>query len=196
MAAGKMKYRILVAGSGDKLGELVSDLVPKSDYEVAAVCSSAAQTRRSLMENNIDLIVLNAPLRDEFGTELALDLADENYGILLIVPGDVYDQTCYKVEDYGVFTMSRPITRTGFYKAIRLITAMHAKLKKMDKKQQALKEKMKDIRTVNQAKWLLIEHLHITEADAHYFIEKKAMDTRQSRRAIAESIIKSYQEKQ
>ena len=51
---------------------------------------------------------------------------------------------------------------------------------------------MEDIRVVNRAKWLLIEHLSMTEQDAHYYIEKQAMDTRLSRREVAEHIIRTY----
>ncbi len=192
MATEKNKYRVLVACAGDKLGSFISGLLPKSDYEVAAICDSASQVRRALLENKIDLVIMNAPLREEFGTQLALDLADSNLGVLLLVSSDAYDHVCYTVEDYGVLTLPKPVSREGFYRAVKLLTAMRGKLLQMDKKQQALKEKMQDIRTVNQAKWLLIEHRHMCESDAHYFIEKQAMDTRQSRREVAENIIKSY----
>ena len=32
----------------------------------------------------------------------------------------------------------------------------------------------------------------MTEQDAHYYIEKQAMDTRLSRREVADSIIRTY----
>ena len=53
-------------------------------------------------------------------------------------------------------------------------------------------EKVAELRTVNHAKWLLIQHHHMTEQDAHYYIEKQAMDTRLSRREVADSIIRTY----
>lgn len=193
MAAGKNKFRILVAGQGDKLSAFLSELLPKSDFSVAAVCASAGQARRTVLESDIDLVIINAPLGDEFGTQLALDLADGNLGVVLMVPGDVYDPVCCKVEDLGVLTLPKPVSRDSFYRAVRLAGALRSKLLRMEKKHQALEVKMRDIRTVNQAKWLLIEHLRMSESDAHYFIEKQAMDSRLSRREVAENIIKSYQ---
>lgn len=62
----------------------------------------------------------------------------------------------------------------------------------MDRRNRALQEKMTDIRTINRAKWLLIEQLRMTESEAHYYIERQAMDTRLSRREVAENIIRSY----
>ena len=69
---------------------------------------------------------------------------------------------------------------------------MRGKVLRLDRKNQALQEKMMDIRTVNRAKWLLIQQLRMTEDEAHYYIEKQAMDTRLSRREVAENIIRSY----
>ena len=53
-------------------------------------------------------------------------------------------------------------------------------------------EKMKEIRLVNRAKWVLIDELKMSEADAHRYIEKQAMDRCVSRRKIAEEIISTY----
>lgn len=192
MVAGKRKYRVLVAGASEKLGESIAALLPKNEYETPVFASSVGEIRRLALDSTMDLVILNAPLKDEFGTRLALDLADYNIGVLLMVQSDVYDQVCYKVEDYGVLTLSKPISRQSFYSAIKLLTAVRAKILRMEKKNQALQEKMLDIRTINRAKWLLITHLQMTEDEAHYHIEKKAMNSRLSRREVAEEIIRTY----
>ena len=145
-----------------------------------------------LLETSADIVIINAPLRDEFGTQLAQNLADDNLAVILLVPGESYDQVCYKVEDDGVLTLGKPLSGQALQTAIRLATALRAKLQKLDKKNQALQEKMQDIRTVNRAKWLLMEQLRMTENEAHYYIEKQAMDMRLSRREVAENIIRSY----
>ena len=192
MVTGKRKYRVLVAGANDKLGESIAALLPKNEYEPPVFAASVGEIRRLALESTMDLVVLNTPLKDEFGTRLALDLADQNISVLLLVSSEVYDQVCFKVEDDGVLTLPKPITRQGITTAIRLLTAMRGKVLRLDRKNQALQEKMMDIRTVNRAKWLLIQQLRMTEDEAHYYIEKQAMDTRLSRREVAENIIRSY----
>lgn len=192
MATGKRKYRVLVAGANDKLGESIAALLPKNEYEPPVFAASVGEIRRLALESTMDLVVLNTPLKDEFGTRLALDLADYNIAVLLMVQGDVFDQVCYKVEDYGVLTLAKPVSRQSFYTAVKLLTAMRAKMLRMEKKNQALQEKMQDIRTINRAKWLLITNLQMTEDEAHYHIEKKAMNSRLSRREAAEEIIRTY----
>ena len=192
MALNKNSYRVLIVGANDKTFALLSQLLQSGSYEMPLRSGTAGETRRMLLETSADIVIINAPLRDEFGTQLAQNLADDNLAVILLVPGESYDQVCYKVEDDGVLTLGKPLSSQTLQTAIRLATALRAKLQKLDKKNQALQEKMQDIRTVNRAKWLLMEQLRMTENEAHYYIEKQAMDMRLSRREVAENIIRSY----
>ena len=192
MATAKRKFRVLVAGSGDKIYDYIVQTLPRSGYDPILRAEDAGEARRLLLDSPVDIVIINTPLSDDFGVELALDLAEGSTGVLLLVKNELYDQVCYKVEDSGVLTMGKPMTRQGFYSAVKLLSAMSARLSKMEKTNRTLQEKMADIRVVNRAKWLLIEHHHMKEQDAHYFIEKQAMDTRMSRREVAENIIRTY----
>lgn len=192
MAAGKRQYRVLVAGGNDRTHDFISEILPPGTFEPLLRASDAGQTRRMLLSTPVDVVIINAPLTDEFGIDLALDLTQGSMGVMLLVRSELYDQVCGRVEDAGVLTLAKPMSRQAFYSAVRLLTALSARLAKMEKQQKTLQEKMADIRVVSRAKWLLIERLHMREEDAHYFIEKQAMDTRTSRREVAENIIRSY----
>ena len=192
MASGKIIYRVLIAGANDRTFASLRELLPPDSYEPPLRAGSAGEAKRMLLETDVDLVILNAPLRDEFGTQLALNLAQDNLCVLMLVPAESFDAVCYKVEDEGILTLSKPVSRNGLLGAIKLLTAMRGKLRKLDRQNQALQEKMQDIRTVNRAKWLLIEIKRMTENEAHYYIEKQAMDMRLSRREVAENIIRTY----
>ena len=192
MAAGKTKYRVLVAGGNEKLCELLSEILPKNEYAFLPPAKTAGEVRRLTMDRNVDLVILNAPLKDEFGVQLAQDLAENNMGVLLLTGSDVSEQVSYRVEQSGVITLAKPTTRQSLYIALRALTALRSKLLQMEQKTKALQQKVADIHTVNHAKWLLIQHDNMTENDAHRFIEKQAMDMRLSRREVAESIIRTY----
>ena len=58
-----------------------------------------------------------------------------------------------------------------------------------------LRESLDEIRLVNRAKAMLISNLNMTEAQAHRYIEKQAMDLRQNRKVIAQNILKTYYNK-
>ena len=192
MASGKNIYKVLVAGANDKTFALLQTLLPGSSYDPPLRAGSAGEAKRMALDYAVDIAVLNAPMRDEFGTQLALNLARDNVGVLLLVPGESLDGVRDQVEDEGVMTLSKPLTRQTLEMGLHMITALRGKLLQMDRRNRALQEKMTDIRTVNRAKWLLIEQLRMTESEAHFYIERQAMDTRLSRREVAENIIRSY----
>lgn len=192
MASGKNIYKVLVAGANDKTFALLQTLLPGSNYDPPLRAGSAGEAKRMVLDYAVDIAILNAPMRDEFGTQLALNLARDNVGVLLLVPGESFDGVRDQVEDEGVMALAKPLTRQTLEMGLHMITALRGKLLQMDRRNRALQEKMTDIRTINRAKWLLIEQLRMTESEAHYYIERQAMDTRLSRREVAENIIRSY----
>ena len=192
MASGKNIYKVLVAGANDKTFALLQTLLPGSSYDPPLRAGSAGEAKRMALDYAVDIAILNAPMRDEFGTQLALNLARDNVGVLLLVPGESFDGVRDQVEDEGVMALAKPLTRQTLEMGLHMITALRGKLLQMDRRNRALQEKMTDIRTINRAKWLLIELLRMTESEAHYYIERQAMDTRLSRREVAENIIRSY----
>ena len=192
MASDKPTRRILVVSVGNQICDYIKELLPVEDYYPITHVKSSGEAKRLLLSADFDILIINSPLQDEFGIELALDYADSVMGILFLCKNDMYEQVCYKVEDSGILTLAKPVGRNSLYSAIKLMSAVNARLEKMEKKNKTLQEKMADIRVVNRAKWLLIEHLNMTERDSHYYIEKQAMDTRLSRREVAEHIIRTY----
>ncbi len=192
MAPGKSPRHILVVSGLDKVRDNLAEMLPPREFHPITLAHSAGEAKRILLSTHVDIVIINSPLPDELGVELALDLSDDPLGVLLLVKSDLYDQVSYNVEDSGVLTLQKPNSRQAIYTSLKLLSALSARLGKMEKKNKSLQEKMADIRAVNRAKWLLIENLNMREQDAHYFIEKRAMDARVPRREIAESIIRTY----
>ena len=136
-----------------------------------------------------DILVINTPMPDDFGVELALDYADSPMCIMLLVKDELYDQITYQVIDAGIVTISKPSTKPVVYSSMRLLSATSAKIKRMEKKNRTLEEKMADIRMINHAKWLIIDKKKVTEEEAHHMIEHHAMERRITKREAAREII-------
>jgi response regulator NasT len=56
-----------------------------------------------------------------------------------------------------------------------------------------LQSKIEELRLVGRAKCAMIQYLNMTEAQAHRYIEKQAMDMRASKREIAQGILRNYE---
>ena len=97
-----------------------------------------------------------------------------------------------KVVEYGVFTLPKPTSKPTLIHALSWMESARERLRQFEKKSLSIKEKMAEIRLVNQAKWILISELKMNEPDAHRYIEKQAMDRCITKQIIAEEIIKTY----
>lgn len=188
----KPRRRVLVVSNGMQTYDYIASLLPSDEFEPPTLAASGGEAKRLLLSTDFDILVINAPLPDEFGLDFALDAAAGHMGVLLLTKADLYEQVSFRAEDAGILTLPKPVQRQTLYTSLKLLAAVSTRLAKMEQRARTLEEKMMDIRLVNRAKWLLISHLGMNETDAHYYIEKQAMDTRRSRREIAEDVIRTY----
>lgn len=185
-------YSVLVV-STQKFFETVSQMLPGSEYYPVLTVGNAAAARREMLSRSFDLVIINAPLPDEFGTRFAIDTARRsNCAVLLLVRGDVYEEVNAKVISHGVFTLSKPTPSQMLQQGLKWMCAARERLRCLEEKATSMEEKMEEIRLINRAKWELIEHLKMSEEDAHHFIERQAMDRCLPKREIAQGIIKTY----
>ena len=186
-------YSVLIVTASDRFKNSIMPLLPMTDYWPVQTASSVAEARRWLADTEFDIVLINTPLPDDFGMHLAIDICTgSGAGVLLLVKNDHYNEIYSKVVRYGVITLSKPTNRQMVAQNLRILCATRERIRQMQAKQATVEEKIKEIRLVNRAKWLLIECLNMTEAEAHRYIEKQAMDLRISKREAAENIIKTY----
>lgn len=179
---------VLVVSENKAFYESTKMILPPDEFILEYV-ESGGDARRRIVNRQFDILVVNAPLPDEHGLSFAVDYVDSSMGILLICPPDTYDVLAAEGEESGIMVLSSTNPPAFIYVAIKMISSMIKRLERMEKKNKTLQEKMEDIRTVNKAKWLLIDKKKMSEEEAHKYIEKMAMDKRVSRREVAEMVI-------
>ena len=83
MMTGRPLHRVLIVSSTDAAYQHLVELLPSDDFFPVFRATSAGEAKRMLVADPVDIIIINSPLSDEFGTELALDLSQGTAGILL-----------------------------------------------------------------------------------------------------------------
>lgn len=189
MTSGKDLRSVLVVTGSDKIYDFMVDLLPNKEFYPVSRATTCGEARRMLISQVYDILVINTPLQDDFGLDLALDYSDSPICVMLMVKDELYEQINYQVTDAGIVTISKPSTKQVVYSSMKLLCALSAKLKRFEKKTRTLEEKMADIRMINHAKWLIIDKKKMTEEEAHHLIEHRAMDRRISKREAAREII-------
>ena len=110
----------------------------------------------------------------------------------MLVKAESEDEIREKVSPLGVLTLPKPTNSQMLSTALYWMASMRERLRSFESKATSLEDKMAQIRTVNRAKLLLIEHLDMTEDQAHHYIERHAMDLCISKLECAEEIIRKY----
>ena len=186
----QIKHFLLTVSGKKELLPLIRRSLQNECIMQAEYIDSAAGARRYILERYYTIVVINSPLQGESGVELAIDTARQcSASILLIVPGDIYVETMERVIDYGILVIDKPFTMHRLNRAMRFLSAHQARLKKLEDRVQAAEEKVQEIKLIDKAKFLLMEHQHMTEDEAHRYIGKQAMDHGTSRKRIAQEIL-------
>lgn len=187
-------YRTLIVSSSDKTTDFLRQLLPGGTFQPLDAVSGAGDARRLLLNTDYDLVLINGPLADETGIELAGDAMERGgAGVLLLVRGEHYEAIASRVTPQGVFALAKPTNGQAVFQAVCLLCAMRERLRVMEQRNRSLRERMEEIRLVNRAKWALIGYLKMSESEAHRFLEKQAMDMRISKREAAENILRTYE---
>ena len=70
-------YGVLVVSSSEKFNSTMKTLLPMTDYWPLDFAGSVSEARRRMLETEYDLVLINAPLPDDFGTRLATSICNE-----------------------------------------------------------------------------------------------------------------------
>ncbi len=155
-----------------------------------------ALAKQKIQTGNIDYLIINTPLADGMGTEEALEIQRLNSKvcILLIVKTEQYEQTAHRLRGSGIFLLTRPLKGQMLLEAALLMRAMKEKMDVFAEENRKLRRRNEEMGMITRAKCLLIEKKHMSESEAHHYLEKEAMNSGSSKKEIAQQVIRSLQE--
>ena len=185
---------VLIVSNIKSTMSIIGDLLHGEKMSRLAISQSGSQARQNIIENDFDLVVIDTPLPDEFGDNIAITASEKTTaGIILIVDSQIVLEISAKVEDYGIFVLPKPVSSSFFYQAVKLLTSSRRRVMMLENENIRLQKKIEEIRIVNRAKLILIQVLKMTESQAQKYIEKQSMDMRQSKITTAENILRTYE---
>ncbi|HBL84452.1 MAG: hypothetical protein A2Y17_10015 [Clostridiales bacterium GWF2_38_85] len=188
--------RILIVSGSEKSSDSISALIEPFRFEKITTAKNSSEARRIMSTFDFDIILINTPLSDEFGHELAIDITQKanSAGVIMIVKNELVDELSEKLNKYGVFLLGKPISRQMFSQTIYLTIAMLAKMYIVKNETEMLRTKIDEIKIIDRAKLILMQYIKMSEKQAHRYIEKQAMDLRLTKREAAENILKTYEQ--
>lgn len=182
--------RAMIVSAGASSNEYLSARLTELGYVRPVIVPSGTEARRRMLEGDFELVIVNAPLPDEFGHELCAAAADQtDAGVILLAKAAAIDQLMPRMNQEGVLVVGKPFSAALFLQAVHMAAASNHRLQRLRQENDRIQAKLAQLRLISRAKCLLIQYKQMTEAEAHRLIEKQAMDTRRSRGDVAQDII-------
>ena len=182
-------HSVLLVSRDSKIVSQISAFLVPPLFELTTT-SDFNEARRLATERTFNIIIADSG--DGYDTDFAINVADSYSTILLLVPNEHFDEISYRVEGYGILTITKPFEPFYLYNMMKIAIAVQYKVQVLSSQTTKLKVKMEEIKQVNRAKMLLMQNMKMTEQEAHRYIEKEAMDRGMKKTAISEEIIKTY----
>lgn len=177
-----MNNILVISESGDEGARLTTLLeqLPQTQVQLAADADGALSCAQGA---DAALALLVLPLSQGLQA-LCRALLDNTYATVAVLgtPQEVLPDGVIAVEDTG-----------ALLSLVQALLVCRRRFLGLRTENEALHNKLSELRLVNRAKCVLIQYLGIGEAQAHRYMEKQAMDRRVSRTEIAREILKTYE---
>ena len=174
---------LAVSSSGKSLSGLIS-LIKEAGFE-AYPCLSGSDARRKILDEEWDEVVINYPLSDESGAELANMIEEESGAVCIIL---ARSENISMIGSNAI-TVEKPIIKPLFFQALRLGLSIRERLAVSEKRIRKLESRIEEMRIESKAKCMLSLKKGMSEEEGHRYIEKMAMDNRITLREAAYSIV-------
>lgn len=193
MSLEERVYSVLIVSASNETDASLSSFFSLPRFAPVTVVPGVSAAKRALSQRAYDLVIVNSPLPEGGAVAFTLDTVRLQRAVVLFLSrSGQYDGEYDALISNGVFALRKPVPRAVMEIASGWMVSARELMRISGDQAQTLEEKMKEIRVVNRAKWLLIAKENMTEPEAHRYIEKSAMDRCVSKLAVAESVIRRY----
>ncbi len=161
----------------------IRNLLVRNGMDVAGVCTSGAQAMNYVDAAGEGIVVCGYKLKDMVYTELK-EYLPEGFEMLLVASKEKWEDGLAE----GVVGLPMPL------KAYDLVNTLRMMLETLERRRRKRKEekKKRSVRqqeVIRQAKELLMSRNHMTEEEAHRYLQKNSMDSGTNMVETAEMVL-------
>lgn len=178
-----MKSALIISNGGSTLAGILERI------NVSCACVEEVKNRNG-QKGEYDLYIIDTPDGENTAVSLAKSVAGQ---VVLLTDVEKFEETSGRLAGLGIIAVQKPVDERALWTAVKTAEAAENRISRIISENQRLKSELEDLKVINRAKIVLVTRMSMTEPEAHRYIEKQAMDMRQTRRAVAESILKTYE---
>ncbi|MCR5601596.1 MAG: ANTAR domain-containing protein [Ruminococcus sp.] len=187
---------VLVISSNKSASEALVNFLRDSFRCTPKLVESAYQAKTYLDSNpSVELTVINSPLMDESGFELAEYIIEKTAAnCIFMIKDEQAEKINDKAEKIGIIVIGKPFSRTLLYQLVKTIDVAVNRSLKLYSENLRLEQKITEIQNIDKAKFMLMQYKGMTEEEAHSYLEQYAMNKRKKKSIAALAIIDKLSE--
>ena len=167
--------KIIVAFANMENADRICDILVSGNYRVEATCQTGAQVlhRLNSVESENALLIMGYKLADMTALQL-VEMLPGHMDVLLLLTANQYTLCA----DYNLFSLTMPVKKGDLHSTVRMFfETTRSEISKPTEKAPKRERTAEDKAIITQAKAVLMERHHMTEEQAHRFIQKRSMDS-------------------
>ena len=170
--------RIVIASNSETWRTQLSRILTGSGFNVFRCCDSGGELRRIINDCDGAIVILAGTISNCLPDDLILDYGNQIQLLLAARPPVL--ESC---ENPDIFKLKMPCSGQEVIGAVEMLLQLQQR--------KAPRRSREDRQVINEAKALLMRTLGLSEADAHRFLQKQAMNKGIKMADYAEKILEN-----
>ena len=185
-----MPTRVVIAEDEAIIRLDLKETLEEEGYEVVAETGRGDEAVELVKQHRPDVAILDIKMPGLDGLSAAREIAGERLAAVLILTAFSQRDLIERARDAGALAyLVKPFQKADLFPAIEVALGRFNELKDLHDQATSLTDQLETRKTVDRAKGRLMDEASLTEAAAFSFIQKTAMQERQTMRQVAQRVL-------
>ncbi len=182
--------RVLIAEDEALIRLDLTEMLQEEGFDVVAEVADGASAVRLTRELEPDLVILDVKMPVMDGIQAAEEIARERLAAILILTAFSQRDLVEKARRAGAMAyLVKPFQKHDLLPAVEIAAGRFREMSGLEQEVDDLQGRLEARKLVERAKGLLQSEESMSEAEAFRFLQRQAMERRQTMRQVAEQVI-------
>jgi AmiR/NasT family two-component response regulator len=187
---GNGRPRVLIAEDEALIRLDLREMLQEEGYDVIGEAADGEQAVALAIDLNPDLVICDVKMPKMDGIAAAAQIADKRIAPVVILTAFSQRDLIERARDAGAMAyLVKPFQKRDLLPAIEMATSRFSEIRALEGEVTDLRERLEARKLIERAKGLLMSKHAMSEPEAFRWIQRAAMDNRNSMRSVAELVL-------
>jgi two-component system, response regulator PdtaR len=182
--------RVVIAEDESIIRLDLKETLEEEGYDVVGETGRGDEAVELVKEHEPDIAILDIKMPGLDGLSAAREIAGERRAAVLILTAFSQRDLIEQARDAGALAyLVKPFQRSELIPAVEVALGRFKEIKALHEQAASLEEQLETRKVVDRAKGQIMDNHGLSEHEAFGFIQKRAMQERQTMKSVAERVI-------